>query len=614
MLKYFSYLVLAGQVITHLTFCQSYKAEVIDYKTTCSVEKNKLTTVISYLIQINNKTGDEFAEISIQYQKDNKVVIDHAWIEDTAGTVIRKLRNKDIFDVSAFESYTLYQDYYIKKFSLYHNIYPYRINYEFSFTENQFIEICDWDPVRDIDIPTQHAELNVRIPAGYQINIHQKNISLNDQKTQIDATEYQWVASYKQLFMPEYYSPPIEDYFPSVIIVPLNFNYGVDGSTKDWASYGNWKYRLIKGGNILPPSEQAEVQRIINACPGTKDKVIGLYHYLEDHTRYINVTMDVGGFKPYPASYVAQNKYGDCKALTNYLKSILEYAAIPSFYTNIYAARIPQKLILDFPSQQFNHVILTVPLEKDTIWLETTNNVNPFGYVGTGIQNRKALLVEETNSHLIDLPVLLPKDVLTERAVRMKITENTTVQVNLKCTMRGESFELFNDNISVKNYKDQDEFIKKNFSANNFEIQNWEITKAHRDSAFIGLNLSAINHFYLKNYGPYKALSLFELICPVLDPVSKRTLPVFFPYPFNRKDSVTIEFPENLKAGTIPSDTIMISKFGEYSRKAILNNSKLTVLKHLVIFSGNYPLSDYPDLFNFLESVRKEEKKMILFK
>ena len=136
-----------------------------------------------------------------------------------------------------------------------------------------------------------------------------------------------------------------------------------------------------------------------------------LYHYLQDETRYVNISIKTGGLKPFPAAFVTEKKYGDCKALTNYMKAMLSHIGITSYYSKIFAADAVKNIDKSFPSQQFNHVILCVPFEKDTIWLDCTSK-GPFNYLGTFTQNRDAYIIKKNSSFFAKTPVLKFKDVL----------------------------------------------------------------------------------------------------------------------------------------------------------------------------------------------------------
>ncbi len=107
------------------------------------------------------------------------------------------------------------------------------------------------------------------------------------------------------------------------IEAPLNFKYGQSSSWESWISFGNWIYALNKGRDILPDSEKEKIDNLTNGINDNETKAKILYYHMEDYTRYINVAVKIGGLQTYPAEDVCVNRYGDCKALTNYIISLI---------------------------------------------------------------------------------------------------------------------------------------------------------------------------------------------------------------------------------------------------------------------------------------------------
>jgi hypothetical protein len=79
---------------------------------------------------------------------------------------------------------------------------------------------------------------------------------------------------------------------------------------------------------------------------------------------------------------VAEKKYGDCKALSNYMVSLLKEAGVKAHY--VLATSGDEKgLERRFSGTLFfNHAICCVPNGKDTIWLECTSQTQPAGFMG----------------------------------------------------------------------------------------------------------------------------------------------------------------------------------------------------------------------------------------
>jgi hypothetical protein len=61
---------------------------------------------------------------------------------------------------------------------------------------------------------------------------------------------------------------------------------------------------------------------------------------------------------------VRRKGYGDCKGLTNYMKTLLDAAGIKSYYSVITSDETPLSFDPDFPKMGGNHVILMIPTER----------------------------------------------------------------------------------------------------------------------------------------------------------------------------------------------------------------------------------------------------------
>ncbi len=528
--------------IVNQSLSQQFDAEILSYSTHCEVKNNKLTESNSVIIQINNRVGDRYSDISIPYSKTDDLSDIEAWIEDMDGKKVRSLKKKEIIEKSAISDISLFEDNYLKSFELKHNVYPYKVVYSYKITYDKFIAIAWWTPVLFDAIPTRNADLTVLIPNNFKINKYANKISsvtIDSSKTNVSL---RWFSSYKNPIKKEIFSQP-EDIKPFIMVFPVNFKYGVEGSTKDWQSLGDWQYRLIVGLDKLPEAEQNTVSELIKGISDKKQIVKILYHYMQDHTRYVNVSIGIGGLKPYSASYVSENKYGDCKALTNYMKALLHFAGIESFYTKVYAGEQPRELVKSIAGQQFNHIVLAVPLDNDTIWLENTDNINPFGYMGTFTQNRDALLVSKDNSHLVWIPALKKEANQVSYKIEFDLTLKGGAGATLKAQFKGRDFEMFNHLNSEFNDKEKDRIIREYMPFDNYEVLNWELKKVHRDTARIEL-IAKLNLYKLLNsLGDEYYFSLYPIRIPSFSAPTNRTLPLVLPYPVFNSDTLIYNLP-----------------------------------------------------------------------
>lgn len=590
-----SHLLVYGQEGSVVLFFQKNEIEV--------TKNNSLIKKTYHEILINDRFAEEAAKISIPYAKNNKIQDLQAFIKDKHGKIVRTLKKNEITDRSDISGISLYEDNMVREFWLNHSEYPYTICYSYQQEEKEFLYIDHWIPVLDQHIPTISAELRLTVPSNYPISVSQGNIPDPVITTEGNNTIYCWKASYTNLLPVETLSPPIHDYLPYVKIIPQEFKYDKKGSFRDWVSFGNWETALLKGLNDLPDSERMKIDLLVNNRDDQEEVIRALYHYLQDETRYINVSIDKGGLKPYPASYVSVNKFGDCKALTNYMKALLELYHIPSYYTSVYAGENIREIDKEFPSQQFNHVILFIPLEGDTIWLDCTSK-GPFNYTGTFTQNRDAFAIAQDNSHFVTTPALSAEEVRCIRNIQVELSGTGITQVTFENSYRGSKFELLSQLEKGVSKNNQKQYIQDYIAGNKHELITYEIVPSNRDDTYKQINFTTHSPHLMTIYGNDMILSAPDLSLPDLEKPDKRVLPLQINYPIYETDTVTYIIPDHLSPVHTLSHHDIENKFGHYKVSYLHGNGELKMFRSLLIHPGKYDPEDYASFFHFINAIK----------
>ena len=588
------------------SFAEIPDAVLVNQQTCLSVRNNKLYITRSYELRINNRLGEKYTEISIPYSKMNKVSKIEGYIKDENGVIIKKLKSGDIIERSTMQDFSFYEDNFVKEFSLIHNIYPYTLCYSYQLQEDEFYCIDEWMPVINSDIPTLKASLTLDVPTDYKISFSSHLIDSVKMDTLETRIKYSWMTSYSKQYEPEIFSPEKSMNFPEVDIVPVKFKYDQEGSFASWEKYGNWEYRLMDGLNILPEDEQRTISSLITGIKDDKEKVRILYHYMQDATRYINISVKTGGMKPYPASYVAINKYGDCKALSNYFRSVLSFVGIKSFYSDVQADRQIKKTDLTFPSQQFNHIIVYVPLPKDTLWLDCTSD-GPFNYLGTFTQNRLAFLIDKDDSHFKKTPALSTNDVLESRTIHIHSESENDITADFHTVSKGESYDLLSGLSSSVSDSRRSQYIRNNIIASGFDLKDYQLIPSNRDSTFITLNYTAKGNKFYKKYGNEILIPLLPFSIPAFKDPKNRKNPVQLNYPVFKQDSIVYEIPVGYNVSGMPKEQTIHSVFGNYSIHCHQYQNSVVVFKSFILNAGEYPLSQYKDFYGFVKKAYDSE-------
>jgi hypothetical protein len=603
----------------HLTLSafasEEINSDVLSWTSFRKIDGSKLICSDTVVIRINKRQGETACNFALQYSKNDKLTIENATIEDISGRVVRKLKNSEILTRNSIsDASTLYQDEFIKEFNLKHNIYPYRIKLCYTMVFKDFFLIDDWRPIENVwqnhDVlgqSVQAATLTVDIPADYEIRYKFENIDEPQIEHQKDRKIFRWRTSYKGQ-QRENYAPYSALKIPRVIINPLHFKYGVAGSWLSWETFGDWVRRLNDKTQTLSAAEKSKVAQMLDGIESEREKIKILYRYLQTTTRYINVKIGTGGFRSYPANYVATNKYGDCKALSTYMLALLECAGISAYYTLIQAGDRIEKINKDFPAQVFNHAIVTVPLKDDTLFLECTNKNIPCGYMGTFTQNREALIISDT-PHFVHIPALDESEALSSTKFEANPADLFT-SVRLDIVARGYLYDRYSNIFNNLNNTTIERYLRY-VLAGKWQMLDYKIEDADRSQPQIRLSVQMKMSDILKQYGDDVLIGQFSRALPDFEKPAERTQKVQIDYPLCYADTNVYLIPPGMKWQLMSKSGNVESRFGTYQYNYRLDDKKLLVIKKFSLFTGEINPDEYAGFYEFIEKVKKNEEQSI---
>ncbi|NOZ46343.1 MAG: DUF3857 domain-containing protein, partial [Chlorobi bacterium] len=345
---------------------------------------HKAYVKVHYAITILNKNGinsSKFIQFSNKFRKIHNI---SCIIYNEFGNEIKRIKQSEIKDYSAINNATLFDDTRVKYINPKTLTFPFTVEYEYKIDYKGFLNFPQWKIYDDYNISTERTLYKAIIPKNYQLRIKNVNIDLPPKITYHNKyIEYLW----DTLFVPSINEEPFNPYemesLPHIVLAPEYFKIaGFEGNMNSWNNFGKWVNKLLEKENSLPLSTIEQLKEIISESNSTTDKIRLIYNYMQNKTRYVSIQIGIGGWKPYDANTVDRLCYGDCKALTNYTKFLLDAIGIKSYYTLVAAGKKAPEINKNFPSNIFNHVILCIPFEnQDTVWLECTNQNIPFGYL-----------------------------------------------------------------------------------------------------------------------------------------------------------------------------------------------------------------------------------------
>lgn len=575
------------------------------------------TLKVHQIITILNQESAHYLQQSLWFDKFNKVEDIEVKLFNSSGDEVQKYKKNDFSVQSYYDGMSLATDDKLMHLSLSAPSYPCTIDVKYLRSVTAYIDLPNWY-MNNSSSSIEKFRYVVKVPNELGIRYRTLNMTLNPQiadngKQKVFTWETKDVAVNR-----------IDDdgyegskYLPQIEVSPNVFEYdGYKGEFKNWSEFGKWCYKLYEEKNSFPEQRASDIKGLVAGVTDVRSKVKILYDYLKKNMRYVSIQFGIGGYKPFSVQFVDEKKYGDCKALTNYMRNMLAVVGIKSYPALINAGYNKAPVTPEFPQNVFNHVILCVPGERDSIWLECTSNNSEAGFLGSFTENKNALLLTENGGVIVPTPKSNYNNNVLTTVNDIFLNEEGGAEVKSTLLSSGSFFEWLDQVrqleegrqnelfVQTLHYKEPDEFHL---------IQQNDFFEKHE----LNLKLTYTRLFDFKAGDKFFFPKSIKSVCDEkLNSDNFRKIEYVFHFPYKKIDTTIFHLPQGFKIEALPKSKQMADGAVSYTREVVFDEiaNTIKIASNLSLMNNVILPDQYKNVSDLLKSIEKEETDKIILK
>lgn len=586
----------------------------------------RLVHTVHRVITVLDAAGDEHGRFGVGYDGLNALSYLRGAVYDADGRLLHQLRPAEIHDQGASEADgSFMSDVRTRYADLRQPGTPYTVEFDYEVVSDNTLFYPDWQPQEAEGVAVEKATLRVSVPAALPLRYQEQHLPAGcavAHTTVAGQEVYEWKLVNLPAVDEEEDAPPLTDLTPAVALAPGAFEVqGHQGSCATWQGLGQWSYALNAGRDVLPPATLAKVQALVRDAPDARTRAQRVYELVQSSTRYVSVQLGLGGWQTFPASAVAGNGYGDCKALSNYTHALLAAAGVPAYVALVGAGAEHGDLRADFPSSQFNHAILCAPLvgkggRPDTLWLECTSQTEAFGYMGSFTGNRHALLVTPDGGKLVATPRYGTAENRRERRLDLYLDATGSATATVRTLRTGQEQDVYAQLLHELGPVEQKKYV-----TNRLRLPTFTLTRFNLAAQPVGTLPGIVENLALTlpGFAPPSGKRVFispNLLShlPALPAqVGERQADLWLPRASLHADTVRLHLPAGFRPENLPAAVQLSTPYGTYaSQYTTLPDGTILYVRRLELKRGRMPKTAYTGYVDFRRKISVADKAQVV--
>jgi len=379
-------------------------------------------------------------------------------------------------------------------------------------------------------------------------------------------------------------------------------------SFKNWEEVGR-TYSDLQRERVQPtPEIKAKAAELVKDAKDEDAKIRAIYNYVSLQVRYIGIAFGIGRIQAHAATEVMANQYGDCKDKHTLLASLLQAVGIPAYPALTNISHVTDQ---EVPSvSQFDHVITAVPRGKDFLWLDTTAEVAPLGFLFAPLRDKPALVIPpDKPATFVTTPADPPFPLLATFHLQGKLSDDGTLDGKAERSDRSDTEVLMRAAFRRTARSQWNDLAQGISYASGFGGAVTETDASMPELTDSPFHLSY--SYNKKNFGGDWEHHRITMPLPIIllptfkDDAKKPTEPIWLGSPQKADLESTIELPKGYQP-QLPSTQDIVEDFAEYHASYTIQNGALKAERHLISKMREVPISEYVAYTKFTKIVQSD--------
>jgi transglutaminase-like putative cysteine protease/tetratricopeptide (TPR) repeat protein len=365
---------------------------------------------------------------------------------------------------------------------------------------------------------------------------------------------------------------------------------------QDWGQVAHWYAQLQGERVVVDDAVKKKAAELTQGVSTGEEKARRIYDYVARNIRYVSLSFGVGRYQPHAATEVMAGSYGDCKDKHTLLSALLRAAGIQSYPVLIGSER---KLDEDVPSPaQFDHVITLAQVDKNTVWLDSTAEVAPYGMLLYPLRDKQAVLAAaDSTGGLKRTPAASPVKNVQTSSLKGKVSETGALDAAVEMSLSGDTAVLFRMLLRRTPQADWPRFGEGVATAQGHpgKVSDFSVDALEEPDRPLNMRYKVHQDTYFNV--PGSGVTAYVLPGLIMPPLGRKKAgkPLDLGPAVEARDTAHLEFAANFSM-QLPPAVAITRDYGQYSLNYKLVNNVLDAERVYILKISQLPAARRPDV------------------